>query len=206
MKKKITAKKAISIISLIILCATVLLFSLVIAARAKGETPDVFGYSFHIVVTDSMTPVINRGDMVIARKKDVGDIARGDDILFTSPDPELQGITIVHRVIDINPDGSFVTQGVKAGAPVDDYPVYEIKGKAVSVSPFLGKIFSGMVDNRNIVFGAALLVLLIIIVDEIIRISLEIYRRKLKKGTTEKQEPSDAAEDKKDQSQDNNDK
>lgn len=180
--KKSLAKKIFSIISIVILIISVIIFSIIVVARARGEIPGIFGYSFHIVVTDSMTPEIVEGDMVICRKTPAKDIKEGDDILFTSPDPALRGITIVHRVIQVLPDGGLVTQGIKQGAPVDTYPVYSIKGKAVAVSSFFGKVFMGLTNNRNIVFGAALLALLAIISSEIITIVLEVYRKKLHKN------------------------
>ncbi|MDD3947805.1 MAG: signal peptidase I [Clostridia bacterium] len=187
MKKK-TSKKIISVISIAILALSVVMFSIIIIARVKGEIPGVFGYSFHLVVTDSMSPEIEPDDMVVARKTDISDIKIGDDIVFVSPDPELKEMTIVHRVVDIRQDGGLVTQGVKQGAPVDNYPVYSIKGKAVSVSSFWGKVFKGMDEHRNIVFGVALLVLVIVIVDEIIHISLEVYRKKLENKKSETNE------------------
>lgn len=183
--KKSVVKKIFSIVSIAILVLSVIIFSIIVVARTKGEIPSVFGYSFHIVVTDSMTPEIVEGDMVIAHKANIKDIKVGDDVLFTSPDPSLKGITIVHRVIQVLPDGGLVTQGIKQGAPIDTYPVYSIKGKSVAVSSVFGKIFMGLTNNRNLVFGAALLALLAIITSEIITIALEVYRKKLNKNSSE---------------------
>lgn len=185
MKRK-TGRKFFTILSLIIFAISVCLFGIIVASRVKGEIPGVFGYSFHIVVTDSMTPEINAGDMVIARRNEASEIAVGDDVVFVSPDPALNGITIVHRVVDIREDGGLITQGIKNGAQKDDYPVYDIKGKVVKVSPFLGKMFKGLEKNRNIVFGVVLAVFLIVILDEIFFITKELAAKKVEAGRKKK--------------------
>jgi signal peptidase I len=179
MKKKRLLRQILTIASACILIIILGLFGWIFVSRVRGNAPGIFGYTFHLVVTDSMTPEINVNDLVIAKKASLSDFAVGDDVVFVTSDPSLNGITIVHRVVGIHADGSLITQGVKTGAGVDPYPARNVIGKVVAVSTFWGKVFALFTKNRNIVFGVALLMLLAIILSEIIQISRTVTEKKL---------------------------
>lgn len=146
--------------TVILMLAALFTLVFVTAARADGKTPKLFGYSFSVVITDSMTPEINEGDLVIAKECDNGEIAVGDDIVFVSRDPVLKGNKVVHRVVRINEAGEFVTKGIKEGATEDRYTVTETVGKVVGVSASAGRLLSFLNENK----GTVLLVLIAAVV------------------------------------------
>lgn len=80
----------------------------------KDEVPDFVGTLPLIVLTESMSPEIESGDLIICRSIDAEDIKEGDVISFY--DPAGNGTSVVtHKVIEIiNEDGalSFRTQGI----------------------------------------------------------------------------------------------
>ncbi len=99
------------------------------------------------VVSNSMDPTLKKGDLVVVRGVSPEDIAIGDVIVYHNP---LQGVAVVHRVIDIKRDGDeliFYTKGdnnrtnrlsdQEAGIapPIREYWV---KGKVVITIPKLG--------------------------------------------------------------------
>lgn len=183
--QKSRAKRVWNVISvaitvLLMIVALVTLIA-VTSARAGGKPPSLFGYTFSIVITDSMTPEINVDDLVIAKKCNNSEIAVGDDIVFVSADPVLKGNKVVHRVVGINLDGSFVTQGIKEGARPDKCAVTETVGKVVAVNTFFGKALKFMTENKNIIF---LLLILTVVVVAIV----EIAGLLIKKKTPEKEE------------------
>ena len=79
----------------------------------KDEVPSIGGYMPLIVLTDSMYPTIESGDLIICHTEDANDIEKGDIISFF--DPAGNGSSIVtHRVIEVtNQDGqvTFKTKG-----------------------------------------------------------------------------------------------
>lgn len=166
-----------SLITAAILVIAIIVFVSVTVARSRGEAPRVLGFTLHIVVTGSMSPDIEVGDMAIAKKTDIDKIRVGDDIVFVSEDPDLSGIMIVHRVVSVSDDGSFVTKGINNDEQ-DKYPAKDVIGKVILVSPFLGKVFSGVAGGKNFVFAAAIIVILIIVVLQIINVVIEIKKRK----------------------------
>lgn len=55
-----------------------------------------------IVISGSMEPAIETGDLLIARPVAAADIHAGDVITAVSPS---QGVQVTHRVVDVSPDG-----------------------------------------------------------------------------------------------------
>lgn len=178
-KTKKTIGKILNGVSVVVIliCLVLVVFSTV--SLAKNHFVRVFGYSFHLVVTDSMTPEICVGDLAVAKKTDKESIKVGDDIVFVSDDPVLRGNMVVHRVVEIDENGTFRTQGVKIGALIDTYPVINPLGKVVAVSSSFGKVFGGIVKYRIFVFLALLLILAVIIIWEMVSVNFTLKAQKL---------------------------
>ena len=73
---------------------------LIVKSYTSEEVPDVGGYLPLIVLTDSMYPIIESGDLIICHTQEPEDIAVGDVIAFF--DPAGNGSSIVsHRVLEV---------------------------------------------------------------------------------------------------------
>lgn len=86
----------------------------------KDEVPSVGGYMPLIVLTDSMYPTIESGDLIICHTEDAEDIVVGDIISFF--DPAGNGTSIVtHRVLEITEqDGQIAFKTKGDGNNVED--------------------------------------------------------------------------------------
>ena len=74
----------------------------------------------YVVISGSMEPTYEKGDILVVKGVDVINIEKGDIIVFDSP---FGGIPIVHRVFDIRIDGEkrfFTTKGDNNPSP-DNY-------------------------------------------------------------------------------------
>lgn len=72
-----------------------------------GErVPSVFGYSVLFVSSGSMSPSIDKGDIIIIKPAD--EYVCGDIITFF---PHGSSYSTTHRIVDITDGGEFVTQG-----------------------------------------------------------------------------------------------
>ena len=101
---------------LCVILTPILIMNLTLIAKSyinKDEVPSVGGYLPLIVLTDSMYPVIESGDLIICTTAEAEDIVVGDVISFY--DPMGNGTSVVpHRVLEIvTEDGeiSFRTKG-----------------------------------------------------------------------------------------------
>ena len=113
-----TSNKALTILGTIlcIILVPILALNLTLIAKSymnEDEVPSVGGYFPLIVLTDSMYPVIESGDLIICHTEDPENVQVGDVISFF--DPAGNGTSIVtHRVLEVIEDGGlkYRTQGV----------------------------------------------------------------------------------------------
>ena len=133
-----TLKKVWSIVStvlvvLIVLCAVFLMGSRLI------------GYRVFNVISGSMTPVYNVGDLIYVKEVPVNTIQVGDDITFVLNEDL---VVATHRVIEVDAESQhFYTQGV-ANEVADNEPVHfnNVIGVPQFRIPLLGYV-SDFVQN-----------------------------------------------------------
>jgi len=165
MKK--TLRTAISVFSATLLVLAIITLVMAVLTKLMGNS--IFPYTMHYVVSGSMEPEIKAGDLVIAKKTDIEDVKIGDYVVFVSPDPKLNKITIIHSVVDIAEDEQGIkltTQGIKEGLSPDDdeYPVREIIGVYYCKSATIGFLADFFASIRNILFLAIVTTALIVII------------------------------------------
>ncbi len=165
-----------TVLTVLVIAFTAYIVVSVIIARAKNTDVSLFGYSFGIVLTDSMKPEIAPGDLIVFTHGGIEDIKEGDNIVFKAGDgfsPQIRGQNVVHRVKSISTaqDGTIeiTTYGINNSAD-DAYPVTAANfvGVCVFHSTEWGAVFSFMVN-----YGIILLIVLIalpFIVGQIIKI------------------------------------
>lgn len=102
-----------------------------------SPAPRLFGKSGLIVITESMSGEIEKGDIVIIEKTD--DYKIGDIITFL---PKGDTTPTTHRIIGYTQDGGYKTKG-DANRDNDPNPVYKdmILGEVVDVLPEAGLFF-----------------------------------------------------------------
>lgn len=170
--EKSRARKIYDIVSTVII-ALIFVFLVVVAAlllwqRKTGTDSAIFGYSLYNVLTDSMEPTINPGEIIISKRVDASEeIKVGDIITFVAPSGRLKGQNETHRVYDIvyNDDGSvkyiktagdnkYGTDTVK----VDDWQLDRsaVKAKYVKTTKFI----SGLRDFLTKWYGYVVLIVI----------------------------------------------
>ena len=104
-EKASTTHKVLTIVGIVlcILLIPILLINLTLIAKSyinKDDVPNIGGTTPLIVLTDSMYPIIESGDLIICQSAEPEEIQVGDVIAFF--DPAGNGTTIVtHRVIEV---------------------------------------------------------------------------------------------------------
>ena len=103
----------------------------------------------YVVVSRSMVPTLEVGDLVITQSVPFSSIQVGQVIIYIQPDPSggCAGLTIVHRVVAITAQG-LITQGDdRATNPFPDepsqwppVPAECVKGVVVLAIPYLGLV------------------------------------------------------------------
>lgn len=119
--------------------------------RISDNKFSVFGIKIFTVITGSMIPVYNIGDIIIVKEVPIEKVEIGDDIVYKGEKGSYNNKTITHRVILIkqNEDGSYkiVTKGVANTAQDPEINQTQVIGKVigkVQIISFLLRIITNI--------------------------------------------------------------
>ena len=113
---KNTAHRVLTIIGtilcIILIPILIINCTLIVKSFTSDEVPSVAGALPLIVLTDSMYPLIESGDLIICRTTEAEEIETGDVIAFF--DPAGNGSSIVtHRVVEVTEQGGQIAWRTK---------------------------------------------------------------------------------------------
>ena len=122
-KPKTKAKKVYNIVSTIIVAIVfvflVAIVAMMLSQKHNGKDSKLFGYYMYDVVTDSMSPTIDPGSVILSKEVNNPDELKvGDVITFVAPSGALKGYNETHRIVEIvlKEDGTIdyiITEGDK---------------------------------------------------------------------------------------------
>jgi signal peptidase I len=96
------------------------------------------------VESNSMVPTFQKGDILILQGIPAEDLKVEDIVVFNPPN---QDIPVVHRIVLINPDGTFQTKGDANNGQLPfekSIQASQIKGKEIIIIPYLGWVKIGI--------------------------------------------------------------
>jgi len=109
----------ITIISIIILILGIFLLS---SLFSKKDYPQVFGYSFFEVKSYSMYPELDKGDLVIVKKRDVSEYKVDMVVTYITPNDK---IPTTHKIVKI--EGNIITtRGINTETNNSDDKPFEV--------------------------------------------------------------------------------
>ena len=122
----------------------------IISQRVTQNKLRLFGYGVYTVISESMLPEYEIGDMFLAKEVEQKDINLGDDIVYIGEVDSYKDKVITHRVIRLEEDNTIVTKGINND--MEDPPIQyrQVYGK-VSAKLLVLSIFSKLMNN-NILF------------------------------------------------------
>jgi signal peptidase I len=126
------------------------------------------GYELMSVQSNSMSPVMHKGDAVLLNKHK-SDPKLGDIISFVSPNNTK--VVITHRVVGIdNHQGMVETRGDNASLDDQPIPAWNILGTVVTIAPVAGNLLN-LMKNPLTLIVIIYLPALGIVISEINRLS-----------------------------------
>ena len=158
--KKSKSKKIINIIEYIIIFLVISANVLLIfqSMNNPNKTPSLFGKKAFVIISGSMIPEIQIGDVVIIN--DTNDVKVGDIIAFRR-----DSTVIVHRIVkEMNVNGQTMYQTKGDNNNVEDkelVTVPTIEGLLIGKIPFIGKILMWLYNNLSIVIVVIIIILII---------------------------------------------
>ena len=136
----------------VLLLAFVLMF---VTIRTVQGKPVMFGGKCIMqIITGSMEPALHVGDCVLVQQVSSDSLQKYDIIAYVSEVQDISGLTVMHRITEVLPDGSFLVMGDANPIP-DPLPVRpdQIQGKFIKKLPFFTWLTS-FTDLRKIFIAA----------------------------------------------------
>ena len=152
-------KKVIKVLGnlLFVIVVFSLLVGLLTGLSSKSEKVyDVIKFRSYVIVTPSMKPTINPGDMILVKKTDIDKLERGDIITFNK-----DNIVATHRIEEIDGD-SIITKGDNNN--LEDTPINksDVIGKFMFSIPKIGYIISFAISPVGLVTMGSIIVFIFI--------------------------------------------
>ena len=181
-----TFKKVLSIVVRVLLWIIILLAALfaftTLATRDNDNVANLGGFTPMTVLTDSMSPTFNHGDLIIIRKCDPNSLEVGDIVTFHTIIENEYALN-THRIISANDTGagykSYTTKGDN-NAIQDQRSIAagDIVGKYIGRIPYLGFVMNFLSSSVGflIVIVLPLLVFFIYQVYHLVMVSIKLKK------------------------------
>lgn len=146
--EKIKENKAVKIILNLLYFLLVLLtlatLIVVILQRVSNNTLSLGGFRIFNVVSESMKPKYNIGDVLLSKTVNIEEIKVGDDVVYNGEKGDFTGKIVTHRVIEIetleNGEKIFHTQGIANDTEDPEISARQIMGTVIGKVPVLSQI------------------------------------------------------------------
>lgn len=149
----------------------ILIFSIIFVQRISNNKVTLGGYSMFTVITESMLPKYEVGDMLLAKKTPYNSIQKGDDLVYMGASGTFDGKIVTHQVIgidEVNGKYQFHTKGLAntiEDPVVSSEQVYGVVVMKCNVMSFLSKIVNNIYGFYFIVFIPFAIMIFLEIID-----------------------------------------
>lgn len=143
-------KFLIKFIKVVVWIFVLLVIFVILVQRIFNNQVSIGSYRMFTVVTGSMEPVYNVGDVVISKEVDPSTIKKGDDVVYLGEKDDFKDKIVTHRVIKIEKkegDYYFTTKGVANEYSDPVISSNQIYGKVV-YRPVVLSFLSGVLNTR----------------------------------------------------------
>lgn len=140
----------------IMVVCVILLMAFAIVQRTTNNRGSILGIKIFTVITGSMIPVYNIGDILIVKEVAPENIKVDDDIVYQGEKGAVRNKTITHRVLEINKkeDGNYgiITKGVANTARDPEINQNQVLGKVMFKLPIISFILKIITNIYVLIF------------------------------------------------------
>jgi len=148
-EKKSVLKKIWNVIYFLLVIATLMLLVVVVLQRVSNNTISIGGFRIFNIVSESMIPKYQIGDVLLSKNVDINEIKIGDDVVYIGEEADFKDRIVTHQVIDIEKYDEGIIFHTKGIANDVEDPVirgHQIYGVIVGRVPIISNI-SKMISN-----------------------------------------------------------
>ena len=130
-----------NVIQIVMVLIVILVFSFAIVQKSSDNRGSIGGIKIFTVITGSMIPVYDIGDILVVREVSPEELKVGDDIVYKGEKGSYKNKTITHRVVSIHKkeEGNYgiVTKGVANRAQDPEINQTQVLGKVIFDVPII---------------------------------------------------------------------
>lgn len=178
MISKIVNNKFIKIlfktIKIILTVFIVILASVIIVQRVSNNKLTIGGIQIFTIISESMVPKYQIGDMLIAQRVEASNLKVGDDLVYIGKVGDFKNKIVTHQIINIgtNEKGEyeFLTKGIANDAEDPLVNQSQIYGKVIYKSVILSwcsKLINNMYGFYFVIFVPMVILIFIEVLQEI---------------------------------------
>lgn len=141
----------ISLINFLITIVVIAIVGIILVQRFSNNNMSVAGFRIFTVVTESMIPKYQVGDVLLVRQKDTTEIQVGDDVTYMGKIGSFANKIVTHQVINIesgeNGKLNFITKGIandKEDPIVSEEQIYGVVEGKLKIITYLNGIINNM--------------------------------------------------------------
>ncbi len=146
MLKKQTIRRTKKIIKIVAIVFIVFILGCILLQKLSNNKFSLFGFGMYTVVSESMMPRYEIGDMILTKRVAEENLKKGDDVVYIGKVGDLNGRVITHEVQRINSDKTIVTKGINNDAEDPAIEYNQIYGKVIKKLVLLS-LFSKLMNN-----------------------------------------------------------
>ena len=149
-------KKIKQIIHILLIVILIVLFAFAVVQRTSNNEKGIGGIKIFTVISWSMIPVYDIGDVLIVKEVTPEEIKVDDDIVYKGEKGSLKNKTITHRVVSIEQqeDGDYkiITKGVANRAQDPAINQTQVYGKVIGHTSIVNFILKFIFNGYFLVF------------------------------------------------------
>ncbi len=190
-KFKNISKKILRILGIAVIVVEMILIVVLVGTKLSGKVPSFFGYSAYVIVSPSMSPDLEIGDIIISKEYDGGDLSEGQVVEYVGKKGSMAGKIITHRIESISGEGDdrvIVTKGTANPDPDPAISPDDIVAVMVYKTVVIDKIYAVFSTTAGFIC-LILLPMMAMIITEIVRLLLDCKGEN--NGETDKQDGSE---------------
>lgn len=152
----------LKIIQIVLTLSLILMIAFAIVQKSTENKGSIFGIKIFTVITGSMIPVYDIGDIIIVKEILPEEIKVGDDIVYKGEKGSYKDKTITHRVetIDKDEEGNYkiITKGVANRAQDPEINQTQVLGKVIFDIPIVSYILK-IITNVYVLIAIPVVIL-----------------------------------------------
>lgn len=181
-----------NIIYAMLVVFVVLILIVVILQRVSNNNMSLGGFRIFNIISESMVPKYQIGDILLSKKIDDKDLKVGDDVVYIGEKGSFSGKTVTHQIVQIEENNGQYTFHTKGIANEEEDPLVnsnQIRGKVIY--KFISLTFISKIVNNLLSFYFSIFVPIAIIIFVEIRKIINSMKNNNKDDEDEKNKKED---------------